>query len=120
MPYSAQAKNYMLDQLGTVCVFASLHTANPASTGANELTGGSPTYARKAIAWNAANAGSKTLSNSPSFDVPPATVAYVGFWSALTGGTYYGYVDVTDEVFAGQGTYSVTSGTFDLNAVASA
>lgn len=121
MPYSAQAKAYMLDQLGTVCVFASLHTANPGSTGASEVIGGSPAYARKALTWNAASAGSKTLSNQPTFDVPASTtVTHIGLWSAATSGTYYGYIDVTDEVFAAQGTYQVTSGTVDLNATASA
>lgn len=121
MPYSAGAKNYMLDQLGTVCVYVSLHTASPGSTGANEVTGGSPAYARKALTWNAASTGSKTLSNSPTFDVPAGvTITHVGLWSAATNGTYYGYIDVTDEVFASQGTYQVTSGTVDLNATASA
>lgn len=121
MPYSATAKNYMLDQLGTVAVYASLHTANPGSTGATEVTGGTPTYARKALTWNSASAGSKTLSNTPLFDVPASTtVTHVGLWSAVTAGTWYGYIDVTDEAFAAQGTYQITSGTIDLNATASA
>jgi hypothetical protein len=121
MPYSAGAKNYMLDQLGTVCVFASLHTASPGATGTNEVTGGAPAYGRKSLTWNAASAGSKTLSNTPTFDVPASTtVTHVGLWSAATAGTYYGYIDVTDEIFAAQGTYQITSGTVDLNATASA
>lgn len=121
MPFSASAKNYMLDQLATQIAYLSLHAATPGSTGANEVSGGSPAYARKAVTWNAASAGSKTVSNAPSFDVPSSTtVTHLGFWSALTGGTYYGYVDVTDEAFVGQGTYQVTSGAIDLNATASA
>jgi hypothetical protein len=121
MPYSSQAKNYMLDQLGSQAVYASLHTAAPGSTGASEITGGTPAYARMSLTWNAAATGTKTLSNTPIFDVPPSTtVAYVGLWSALTAGTYFGYIDVTDEVYAAQGTYEITSGTVDLNATASA
>ncbi len=121
MPYAAAAKNYMLDQLGSVAVYASLHTANPGSTGTSEVTGGSPAYARKSLTWNAASTGSKTLSNTPTFDVPAGTtVAYVGLWSAASAGTYYGYIDVTDEVYAAQGTYQITSGSVDLNATASA
>lgn len=121
MPYAAAAKNYMLDQLGGQVGYVSLHTASPGSLGANEVTGGSPAYARKAVTWNAASAGSKALSNTPTFDVPASTtVTHVGLWSALTSGTYFGYIDVTDEVFASQGTYQITSGTFDLNATASA
>ncbi len=121
MPYAAAAKNYMLDQLGSQALFGSLHTANPGSTGASEITGGSPAYARKSLTWNAAANGSKTLSNTPTFDVPASTtVAYMGLWSAASGGSYYGYIDVTDEVYAAQGTYQVTSGAIDLNATATA
>jgi hypothetical protein len=121
LPYSAAAKNYMLTQLAGVCVYASLHTASPASTGTNEVTGGTPAYARKAMTWNSASTGSMTLSDTPLFDVPPTTtITHVGLWSAATAGTYYGYIAVTNEVFAAQGTYQITSGTFDLNATASA
>ncbi|MEO7397062.1 MAG: hypothetical protein ABIW84_00705 [Ilumatobacteraceae bacterium] len=106
------SRNLMLDQLGTVAVFASLHTGAPGTGGANEATGGSPAYARKAITWSAAAASSKAASNSPVFDVAAGTtVAYVGLWSASTAGTFYGYFDVTDEVYAGQGTYTLTTGT---------
>lgn len=121
MPYSAVAKNYMLDQLGLSAVFASLHSALPGSTGASELSGGTPAYQRIGLTWNAASTGSKTLSNTPIFDVPPATtVAFVGLWSAATLGTWYGYIDVTDEIYAAQGTYQIQSGTLDLNATPSA
>ncbi len=121
MPYAVASKNLMLDQLGAVAAYASAHTANPGSTGASEITGGSPAYARKAVTWSAASGGSKALSNSPTFDIPASTtVAFIGLWSAASGGTYYGYIAVTNEVYAAQGTYQVTSGTIDLNATASA
>lgn len=127
MPYSNEAKNYMLDQLGTQVLFGSLHTGAPASTGANEipLLTGTPNYKRMGLTWNPASTGSKTLSDTPIFDVPPATtVAYVGLWLKAAAGTvgdvYYGYIDVTDEIFAAQGTYQITSGTVDLNATTSA
>ncbi len=122
MPYSAGAKNYMLDQFGdNKALFASLHSANPGSTGASEISGGTPAYARLGLTWNAASSGSKTLSNTPTFDVPPSTtVTHVGLWTLVTGGVWQGYIDVTDETFAAQGTYQITSGTVDLNATASA
>jgi hypothetical protein len=107
----------MLDHLGTEAVYASLHSADPGDTGANEISGGSPAYARKAITWNAAAAGSMDDSNVPVFDVPAGTtVAFVGFWSALTSGTFYGAADVTDESFTNQGTYTLTDADLDLNA----
>ncbi len=121
MPYAVIGKNYMLDQLGGVALYGSLHTANPGSTGASEITGGSPAYARKSLTWNAAANGAKTLSNTPTFDIPAGTtVAYFGLWSAASGGTYYGYITVTQEVYAAQGTYQATSGAIDLNSTASA
>src|SRR5215471_12372770 len=92
----------------------SLHTANPGATGASEVTGGSPAYARKAPTWTSASAGSKALSNSPVFDVPASTsVVAVGMWKS---GAWQGYVTVTTETFSAQGTYTVTSGSIDLNA----
>jgi hypothetical protein len=117
MGYSTNAKNSMLDHLGTEAVYASLHSADPGDTGTNELSGGSPAYARKAITWNAAAAGSMDDSNVPVFDVPAgATVLYVGLWSAVTSGTFYGAALVTQENFGGQGTYTLTDMDLDLNA----
>ena len=119
MGYSNAGKNVMLNALGAVAVFASLHNGAPGDNGANEVTGGNPAYARKGITWNAASAGAMDDSTTPApvFDVPAGTtVMYVGFWSALTNGTFYGFSDVTDEAFAAQGTYTLTDVDFDLNA----
>ena len=116
MGYSTNAKNSMLDHLGTEAVYASLHTDDPGDTGASEVTGGSPAYARKAITWNTADAGAMDDSNAPVFDVPSGTtVKYVGLWSAVTSGTWYGSDAVTNEVFAAQGTYTLTDMDLDLN-----
>lgn len=112
---SPNGKNAMLDALAGLAVFASLHTGDPGTTGANEVSGGSPAYARKAITWNAAAAGALDNNANPVFDVPGSTtVSYVGLWSAASGGTFYGHFDVTDEVFAGQGTYTLTDGDITL------
>lgn len=111
---STAGKNAALDALGAT--YASLHSADPGATGtANELTGGTPAYARKAISFAAAAAGVKAVQATlPVFNIPAgATVAYVGLWSAIAG-TYLGCFDVTDEVFAGQGTYTVSAGSLSL------
>lgn len=83
-----------------------------------EISGGSPAYARKAIAWAASAAGLMDDStNGAVIDVPSgATVNYVGFFSASTNGTLYGIDDVTAESFGAQGTYTVTDAKLDLNA----
>lgn len=122
MPYTTAGKNSMLEALkgnnpSVGIAYASLHTADPGQSGTSEVTGGSPAYARKAITFGAAANGQIAASNQPVFDVPGGTtVTHVGFWSAVSGGTFLGYADVTDESFAGQGTYTLTSATLDLNA----
>lgn len=108
MGLNSTALNLMLDALAAVIGFVSLHTDTVGSGSGNEVTGGSPAYARKAITWNSASSGNLDSSNTPVFDVPATTVARVGFWSASTGGTFYGDGEVTDEVFAAQGTYTLT------------
>jgi hypothetical protein len=113
--YSALGKNVMLDALGALAVKAALYTGDPGATGvSNEVAGGS--YARKTCAWSASDAGEMDLNGSVVFDVPGSTtVSFVGFWN--TGGTvFYGSADVTDEVFANAGTYTLTGATLDLNA----
>jgi len=115
--YDTTAKNVMLDQLATVLTRIALHTGDPGAANAadNEVTGGSPAYARKAIAWNAAASGSIDDSTAPTFDVPAATtVSWISGWN--TAGTVrYFKKDVTDEVFGAQGTYQITDLDLDLN-----
>ena len=81
--FTDTAKNAMLDnQLPSGSASLSLHSGDPGGTGANEISGGSPAYARKTVTLTAASGGVKTHSSgSQTFDVPAgATVAYVGVW----------------------------------------
>lgn len=80
-----------------------------------ELTGGSPAYTREVIAWNAPVSGTiDDSTNGAVVDVPAGvTVSWVLFTSHLStaitsAGILRGVVDVTDEIFAAQGTYTVT------------
>lgn len=109
MALSNAGKNVMLDALGAVAVFASLHTADPGTTGASEVAGGSPAYARKAITWNASSGGDLDNNANPTFDVPASTtVAYFGLWSAASGGTFYGGGALAaSETYSAQGTYTL-------------
>jgi hypothetical protein len=114
MALNSTALNLMLEELATVAVFASLHTDTVGSGSGNEVTGGSPAYARKAITWNAAASGNLDNNANPVFDVPAGTtIRRVGLFSASTAGTYYGDADITDEVFAAQGTYTLSD--FDIS-----
>jgi hypothetical protein len=113
---SVLERQRLLDATGTQYGWASAHSGDPGATGtANELSGGSPAYARKAITWASATSATPSVkalaATFPVFDVPPAsTVSFIGFWTLDTGGTYGGCIDVTDEVYVGQGTYAFNVG----------
>lgn len=115
MPYSTNGKAVMLDAMTISHV--SLHTSDPGNTGANEVTGGSPAYARKAITIGAASGGTRTASDTPVFDVPGGvTISHVGFWSGVTGGTFFGYDDLASpESFASQGQFTLTAASLSIS-----
>ena len=113
MALNDTSKNLMLEALATVAVFVSAHTADPGTTGTNELTVG-PTYVRMAIAWNAASGGALDSNGTSVIPCDAAdVVAWLGLWSAESAGTFYGSADVTDETFTAAGTYTVTD--FDIS-----
>lgn len=85
--YTDAAIHNMLAAEGTT--YLSLHTAYSAS-GASEVTGGSPAYARKAVTWTTPAARATTLAGAVTFDVPAVTVAWIGRWTAVTAGTFLG------------------------------
>lgn len=99
--------NQMLSGLTGSVAYVSLHTTEPNSSGSNEVVGGS--YTRESVTWAAASAGSISASNSPVFDVPGSTtVAWVGLWSAVSSGTYYGALELTNpETFGSAGTLTM-------------
>lgn len=91
MGLTTAEKNVLVDTETARCGFASLHSADPGGSGANELTGGSPAYARKAISWAAAASGAAASSADITFDVAAAAVVkFVGLWSAASAGTFRG------------------------------
>jgi hypothetical protein len=86
-------RNAVLDKIlrgtnfTTQATHISLHTADPSTTGANEVSGGS--YARKAISFAVASAGESDSDAVVTFaGMPACTVTHVGLWTALSGGTY--------------------------------
>lgn len=98
---------------GPILDFTSDVTVSGSYLKLTEVTGGSPAYARKAMAWNAATQGTIDDSTPPVFDVPAGTVSYVGFTSHVstalsTANILRGIQDVADEVYAAQGTYTLT------------
>lgn len=76
--FTTACKNNMLDAASLA--LASLHSGFPGQTGVNEIFGGSPAYARKAITVSAASGGLRALAVAVTFDVPPSTIRWIGFW----------------------------------------
>ena len=114
MALSTSEKNALATKFATDALFASLHSADPGTSGTvAELSGGTPGYARKGLTWGSAASGVVSTTSAVTFDVPAAvTVAYVAFWTASTGGTFLGSQQVVAEAYTGQGTYSLTSVTY--------
>lgn len=102
---------------GAAVDFGSDLTATTTIRKVVEISGGSPAYARKAIAFNAASLGTIDDSTAPVFDIPAgAQVDAVGLYDAVSAGTLQAYDDLTNETFAGQGTYTLSDTDIDLNA----
>lgn len=121
MALSTTGRNEAVNGLATVAATISLHSADPGTTGANEIAGGTPAYARKAAAWSPAANGSRALSTAIVFDVAAGvTVSHFGAWNA--GGAFLGGDVLRDTngnpapaTFSGQGTYTITTATLTIN-----
>ena len=72
--------------------YLALFTSDPSTTGASgEVTGGS--YARQAIAFGSASAGSQASTNAQTFTNMPVEaggVPYFGLFTSASSGTYLG------------------------------
>jgi hypothetical protein len=82
MAVSTYMKNAVLDAFfGVGTVTMSLHTADPGTSGSNELAGGS--YARQTISYGAAASGQiANIATATYTNLPAGTVTHVGFWKS--------------------------------------
>ena len=112
MSLATGGKNAAVAGVAGVALYLSIHSADPGGTGASELTGGSPAYARKSASWGSPSGGAVAAS-SVTFDIPAgSTAAYFGMWSAVTAGTFEGGGALSaSEVYGAQGTYVLSSTT---------
>ena len=106
-------RNAMATAYGVAAPNGSLFSADPGTADAatNELTGGSPAFARKALSWGAP-AASAIVSAPTVFDCASgSSVGYFGVCNTLTlaAATVRDSVIVTTQAFASQGTYTVTA-----------
>lgn len=90
MSLSSEGRNALLSGgLSDSITHLSLHSGHPGETGTNELAG-SP-YARKTVVWTAPDNGVVSNDGALSFDITADTeVLFVGMWSALAAGTFFG------------------------------
>lgn len=105
MPLNEAALNVGANAIAGVITHVALHTG---TTSGSEISGGSPAYERRSITWAGAAGGNSDSSNVPLFNVPGGvTIAYIGYWSAASGGTFYGTSAITPETYGAQGTYEL-------------
>ena len=110
--YTPAGKAAMLAALGVTHVGA--HTADPGTTGTNEVAGG--TYARQPIALGAASGGVRSATSQPEIPIPAGvSVEFLGYWTAATGGELRAKDDIPTEAFGSAGLLRVASASFDLN-----
>jgi hypothetical protein len=103
----ASRNQRVADYIGEITAI-SLHTADPGTTGANEVTGGSPAYARQVPAYTAPVNAQSDLAASLLFDIPDGvTITHWGVWA---GATFFNCAALSKPAqFAGQGTYGLTT-----------
>ena len=109
MTLNVNALTIKVNALASAATWISAHTADPGTTGASEVTGGS--YARQQTTWDAASGTGPVTRAGSQVTIPiPAgtTVTHIGLFTASTAGTFEGLVDTTDEVFGSGGNLLVT------------
>lgn len=102
-------KSSLAGKYASDAVYGALFTSDPGATGAvtGEVTGGSPAYARKAIAWGSPTNG--VVSGTATFDIPAGTtLTFGGICSGATGANLLDKVAITSQTFNSQGQYVAT------------
>lgn len=97
MAFTAAVLNAMIDAAATMGTYISAHTADPGTSGANEVTGGS--YARQQTTWGSASNGVRA-GTQVTIPIPVSTtVTHVGVWSAASGGLFRTGAAITPQSF---------------------
>lgn len=107
MPLNDTILNVGAAAMQAVMTHASLFTAAPNAAGTTNNT----THGRQAVTWITAANGDMVATVDLAFTGGAASggVAYIGFWSASSAGTFYGYVPVTGDTTSNSaGEYTVT------------
>ena len=104
MGYSTAGLKAAVDGIAAAGTQISFHTADPGTTGTNEITG-----TRASTTWATASNGSRAGSQVSAAIPAGTTVTHWGIWSAATGGTFlYGGALSAPEAFGSAGTLQHT------------
>ncbi|MEU8158037.1 hypothetical protein AB0B94_30660 [Micromonospora sp. NPDC048986] len=88
----------LLGGLTNAIQYVSVHDAIPGDTGTDEVTGGS--YARVVVDWHPPAGGAATNDGALTHNMPAGSTAVAyGLWSALSGGTYYGWSPIKPDQY---------------------
>lgn len=108
MPKSTYLRNKLLDAIyngvsySVTTPYVSLHTGDPGTTGASEVSGSS--YARQAGSFGNASSGAVSTDAQVNFvDMPACTVTHVGIWDAISGGNFLWGGALSSSVVVGAG-----------------
>lgn len=107
MPINDALLNVGVTAMIAAATHLSIHTALPNASGSNESTA-----ARVAAGWGSVSNGDFPTLTNKAFTGGAANgpATYVGFWSASTAGTFYGYQILTgDQTFNSAGEYTITN-----------
>lgn len=87
MAFLMNGRNAAVNGVAGSSGFLAAHSAYPGTTGATELSGGTPAYGRVVGAWGAASNGVRTLTSTNPINVPPnSDVQFYSSWDAATAG----------------------------------
>lgn len=101
MAFTTAVLNLAVDAVATAGAYISAHTADPGTTGASEVTGGS--YVRQLTTWGSASGGSR-VGSQVTIPIPTGTtVTHVGVWTASTAGTFREGASITSQAFPSGG-----------------
>ena len=116
MPFTPAAREIAAQAIATDADRISMHTADPGETGADEVTGGTPAYARKTTVWAGGVADGNVPGSAVTHDIPAGTtIRFWGLWTAA--GVFRGGFPLPiAEAFGGQGqnTFTPTISAADL------
>lgn len=114
MSFQNVALNAATNGITAAFPFISLHTADPGTTGTNESSA-----SRRNPSWPAASGSGDSTVTAQNFTGGAVNGActYVGFWSAVTGGTFGGSSPLSgNQTFDATGAYTIDSLTVNATA----